>query len=102
MMPIADRQDILEYLKQNQKQLKHTYSLESLALIGSMARGDYNEQSDVDFIVRFLPSTPKIYETKQQLRAIFENQFGRPVQITSEKYLKPYYRTQILQDAIYA
>ena len=31
-----------------------------------------------------------------------ERKFGRSVEIGSEKYLKPYYKTEILREAVYA
>ena len=101
MSPKATRDDVLDYLKIHHKTLKRSYSLESIALIGSMARGDYTDRSDVDFIVRFQPDTVSIYDKKMGLISRLEEAFGRPIQIASEKYLKPFYRAEILSEAIY-
>lgn len=38
---------------------------------------------------------------KSALRSELEQVFGRPVQIASEKYLKPYYRSEILEETVY-
>ncbi len=101
MTNVASREQILTYLSDSQDDLKRRYSLELIALIGSLARNDYRDDSDVDLIVRFLPETQHIHDLKQKLRSQLEATFHRPVQIASEKYLKPYYRSQILKDAVY-
>lgn len=101
MITGASREEILKHLLDSQDDLKRRYSLEIVALIGSMARNDYRDDSDVDLIVRFLPKTQRIHDLKQRLRSELEATFRRPVQIASEKYLKPYYRPQILSEAIY-
>ena len=97
----ALRENILSYLREHQRDLKDRFSLVRIAVIGSVARGDYTDESDVDIIVGFQPETDKIYNRKQQLRSELEAVFHRPVQIASEKYLKPYYRSEILREAVY-
>jgi len=101
MKPAADREDILSHLAESQEDLKRRYSLERIAVIGSMARGDYGDDSDVDLIVRFKPGTQHIHDLKRDLRDELEGVFRRPVQIASEKYLKSYYRSQVLKEAVY-
>ena len=81
--------------------MERDYCVESIALIGSVARGDYTDDSDVDVIVRFRPGTRQIFELKRRLKTEIEGAVGRPVEIASEKYLKPYYRTAVLKEAVY-
>ena len=100
MKPAAGREDILYHLAQSQEDLKQRYSLERIAVIGSMARGDYDDDSDVDLIVRFKPGTQHIHDLKKDLRDELDCEFRRPVQIASEKYLKSYYRSQVLKEAV--
>ena len=97
----ALRENILSYLREHQQDLKDRFSLVRIAVIGSVARGDYTDESDVDIIVTFQPETDKIYNRKQELRSELEVVFHRPVQIASEKYLIPYYRSEILREAVY-
>ena len=97
----STRKEILSYLGDHQDDLKQRYGLDRIAVIGSIARDDYTDESDVDFIVCFQPGTDKIYDRKQTLTSELEAVFHRPVQIASEKYLKPYYRTEILKEAVY-
>ena len=101
MSELSTREGIFSYLTDHQDDLKDRFSLERIAVIGSIARDDYTDLSDIDIIVRFRVGTDHIHGLKQKLRAELEDALGRPVQIASEKYLKPYYRTQILKEAVY-
>ena len=101
MQTPSSREAILDYLTANHDELSRRFSLARIAVIGSVARNDYTESSDVDLIVRFEPGTPRIRDLKRELASELESVFGRPVQIASEKYLKPYYRANVLQEAVY-
>jgi predicted nucleotidyltransferase len=102
MNRVTDREDILNYLHSNRNYLLSKYSLRSIALIGSFSRNEQNQNSDIDFIVEFNDLTPNIYELKINLRNELQTQLGRRIEVASKKYLKPYYREQILNEAIYA
>ena len=100
-MKAKDRREIINYLSENRDDLVAKYSLESIGIIGSIARDDYTILSDVDLMVRFKPGTDKIRDKKRDLSESLESAFGRPVQVSSEKLLKPYYQETILSDAVY-
>ena len=100
-MSKLDRSAVIAYLRNNRGRLERDFCLESIALIGSIARGDYTNDSDVDVIVRFRPGTQQIFDLKRQLKTELETAVGRPVEIASEKYLKPYYRTEVLKEVVY-
>ena len=48
-----NRQSILDLLNAEAPALRRKYAIQSLALFGSMARGDDREESDVDILVTF-------------------------------------------------
>lgn len=96
------REDILEYLRSTKGHLRKTYHVRRIALIGSFARNEHRAQSDIDLLVDIEEGTPGLFDLKRALRAELEQAFGRPVDIASERYLKPYYRAHILQEAVYA
>ena len=50
MTNVASREEILTYLSDSQDDLKRRYSLELIALIGSLARNDYRDDSDVGLL----------------------------------------------------
>ena len=62
---------------------------------------DAGKESDIDIIVEFLPNTENLSDMKASLKEAIKNAFDRDVDICREKYLKPYYRNQILKSAIY-
>jgi predicted nucleotidyltransferase len=55
----------------------------------------------VDILVDLESAVPNIHRLKRQLRTELERAFGRRVEIASERYLKPYYREEILREAVY-
>ena len=97
----TDRDRILEYLDANRAYLRSHYHLRKIALIGSFARNDATDTSDIDLLVDFEPGTPDLFELKAELRRKLEQHFGRRIELAPERYLKPYYRDAILADAIY-
>jgi predicted nucleotidyltransferase len=102
MQPVQDRHDILQYLKTHKNYFSQEYHIQTIGLIGSFSRNEQTSSSDIDLIVDIEPGTPSLYELKNRLRNELETQFGRRVEIVSSRYLKPYYRDQILAEAIYA
>lgn len=102
MEPVQDRDRVLQYLRTHKDYLQRDYHIQSVALIGSFSRNEQTAESDIDLIVEFDPGTQSIYELKSRLRDELQNLFGRRVEIASKRYLKSYYRDQILSEAIYA
>ncbi|MFT4154676.1 nucleotidyltransferase family protein [Parafilimonas sp.] len=45
--------EILNMLKAKKPELEKKYPISELGLFGSYARGDYNEQSDIDILIDF-------------------------------------------------
>ena len=98
---VGNRQQILDYIRSNRGRLLSEYHVRKIALIGSFARDEQRPESDVDLLLDLEPGIPDIHQTKLRLRTEFEAAFGRPVELASERYLKPYYRDEILREAIY-
>ena len=92
---------ILQFLSQEKEQFETRFRIAKIGLFGSFARGEETEDSDIDIIVEFYPNTENLNEIKTSLKEIIRTAFERDVDICREKYLKPYYRNQILQSAIY-
>jgi predicted nucleotidyltransferase len=67
-----------------------------VGVVGSMARGEATDRSDIDLIVRF--AKPKslvgVIALEQQLTAAL----GREVDLLTEAGLSPYLRERILRD----
>ncbi len=95
------REDILSFLKSKKEDFFAEYQLVKLGLFGSFAKAEATTASDIDLIIEFQPNTKKLSEKKASLKALLKKQFNREVDLCREKYIKPYYRSQILQSTIY-
>ncbi|MCF6170087.1 MAG: nucleotidyltransferase domain-containing protein [Bacteroidales bacterium] len=82
--------------------LEKEYNLIKIGIFGSIARGEQNEQSDIDLIVEFKKDTPDLFSIKQRLKNEIQSQFNLPVDICREKYIKPIFKQQILSETKYA
>jgi predicted nucleotidyltransferase len=98
---VSSRQEIIAFIDSHREQLRTRFHVRKIALIGSFAREEQTAESDVDLLLDLEEGTAGIYQLKRNLKDELERQFGRPVELASERYLKPYYKKQILQEAIY-
>lgn len=94
------KEDILNYLNSRKEDYHNRYHVRKIALIGSFARNEQNEKSDIDILVDIEEGTLYL-RSEAFLEKLAGKKFGRKVEIASERYLKPYYRAQILQEAVY-
>lgn len=93
--------DIINFLKSHKSLLQENFHLSKVGLFGSYARAEQKEDSDIDLIVEFESQTENLYDLKQALKSFLKEEFGKEVDICREKYIKPYYKKQILRDAIF-
>jgi predicted nucleotidyltransferase len=101
MSRVEQREEILAYINSQKGHLRTRYHVRRIALIGSFARNEQTSASDIDLLVDLEEDTPNIYGVKRSLKKELEERFGRSVELASERYLKPYYREQVLREAIY-
>lgn len=98
---MTERDKILSFLEQRKSELFSEYQLIRIGLFGSFARNEATEDSDIDLLVEFEPDTENLSEKKSRIKSLLEKQFNREVDICREKYIKPYFKSQILESAIY-
>ena len=67
-------------------------------VFGSVARGDEQESSDVDFLVSLAPGRTLIDLARLEMR--LEDLLGRPVDVVTERGLRESIRNAALRDAI--
>lgn len=96
--PIS-RDQIIEILRTFKNENAERYGIESMALFGSVARGEHNENSDVDLLIKF--KSPSLY-LYSELSDALESILGRKVDIVSESARKrPGLAEEISKDPIY-
>ena len=93
--------EILAFLRNHRQTLKSDFRIVKLGLIGSFARGEQTEDSDIDLLVEFEPNTDDLFGKKMKLKDLLKNSFEREIDICREKYIKPYIKSYLLKDAIY-
>lgn len=75
------------------------YHIRELSLFGSMVRGDFNDQSDIDLLVEFAPDAEvgllTLSRLQRELSAILE----RKVDLVPKPGLKPTIRQEVLAGA---
>ncbi len=93
-----DRSQALKLLIESKPTLLGRYGVTRLALFGSTARGAARDDSDVDVLVAFDgPATSQRYFGVQ---FYLEDLLGRPVDLVTEKALRPELRPFIEKDAV--
>jgi len=93
-----NRDEVLALLAKNKKFLESQYGVRRLALFGSIARQTAGADSDVDVLVEFAgPATARRYFGVQ---FHLEDLLGRPVDLVTEKALRPELRPIIEREAI--
>jgi predicted nucleotidyltransferase len=94
-----NRQAILERLNAEAPGLRRKYGVKSLAVFGSMARGDDREGSDVDILVRF--EGKATFDNFMGLKLDLEERLGRRVDLLTPKCLRPDIEAEIEKEAIH-
>ncbi len=94
-----NRTAILDRLKAEIPTLRQTYGIRSLAVFGSMARGDDREGSDVDILVTF-DGKPD-FDRFMGLKLDLEDMLGRPVDLGTPDTLRPEMRAEVERDLIH-
>lgn len=83
----AEKEKIVEICERN--------DIEFCAVFGSFARGEADEDSDIDLLVRF--SKPKGFDWVDAALEI-EDALGRKVDLVTENSLSPYIRENVLKN----
>jgi uncharacterized protein len=84
--------------------LLRKYHVKELALFGSRSRGDNRPDSDIDFLVDFVPGSRIDLIQFIELKLELQGMLGVPVDLVSRGGLKPRIKDRILEEArqIYA
>lgn len=93
-----NRQRALELLSRSKPELRARFGVARLALFGSTVRDEATVDSDVDVLVAFDgPATSKQYFGVQ---FYLEDLLGRPVDLVTEKALRPELRPYIDRERV--
>ena len=92
------RDDALKILAQHRDKLHQQFGVASLALFGSVARGEATRESDLDLLYELVPGIELGWEI-DDLQTELADLFGRPVDLVSKRALHHALRPAVLADA---
>ena len=93
-----NRTMILDLLNQHRDEFLQRFGAKHLALFGSAARDELREDSDIDVLVEF--DGPATFDGYFDLKTHLEQLLGRPVDLVTEKGLRPRARRHVEKDLI--
>lgn len=92
-----NREDILKVLEEKREAIRR-YGVRRLGLVGSLARGEGTQASDLDFVVEF---EAKSFDAYMDLKAFLEGLFGCRVDLVLADAIKPRLRATMMAEAVY-
>jgi predicted nucleotidyltransferase len=99
------QQDVISALRAHEGELRQA-GIDSLSLIGSVARGDEGPDSDIDVVVRLNETARRggfaYFGRLERLRGRLEAILARPVDVIAEPVQKERLRSAIEKDRILA
>ncbi len=93
-----NRSDVLKLLNEHREHVRERFGAKRLALFGSAARDELRDDSDIDVLVEF--DGPATFDGYFDLKTYLEQLLGRPVDLVTEKGLKPRARRHVEKDLI--
>ena len=93
-----NREEVLDILRTHKPTLAERFGVTELALFGSFARDEANDESDVDVLVRYDgPATSRSYFGVQ---FYIEDLLGRRVDLVTHKALRSEFRPYVEREAV--
>ncbi len=93
-----NRDEILATIEAHADELQRL-GVKSLALFGSVARGEGTDASDIDLVVELQPKTFDVY---MDVKFLLERILGHSVDLVLADAIKPRLRSTILAEAVHA
>jgi len=96
------KKEVLKYLRENKDYFYRRYGIKSIKLFGSVARGEDNENSDIDLLVEF-DYTKKIgmIDYMKFIKEI-ERRFNRKSDVATWEMIRPIIKKYVKKDIINA
>ena len=92
------KQTALHLLQDHKETLRQRFGVRHLSLFGSTVRDEAREKSDIDVLVEF--DDPATSDRYFGLQFYLENLLGCPVDLVTDKALRPELRPHIEKEAV--
>jgi|SRR5687768_7356629 len=99
-MAVKTKDEVFALLRRSGAQLRR-FGIARLSVFGSFARGEPNDESDVDILVEFEPGR-ETFDNFLDLAEFLEELFERKVDLLTPESLNPRFGHYILEEAEYA
>jgi len=94
-----NKDQILNFLRENKNTLEKEFGVTKIALFGSYARGEADINSDIDFLIEV---RKKDFRKRFYLKEFLEKNFNRNVDVGYFDSLKKFIRKKVEEELIYA
>lgn len=94
-----NKADAFKHLQAHKGHLQREFGVTDLAVFGSVARGDATATSDIDILVHF--EGPAISRRYFGVQFYLEDLLGCPVDLVTDKALRPELRPFIEREAVH-
>ena len=95
------KKDILNYLKSNQEYYRNKFGIQFVGLFGSFARGEANENSDIDILYKIEKDKKLSMFRYLKLIKQLEDFFHKKIDLIRVEILKPKIKDYIAKDIHY-
>ena len=92
------KQYILDFLQSKKEYLRQNYDVLSIGLFGSYARGDANESSDVDLLIK---TNTKSHKNRFLLKDYLQTELNKEIDLGYVDSLRGFIKKEISKDIIY-
>jgi predicted nucleotidyltransferase len=90
--------DVLDCLRKQREDARNIYGIEFVGVVGSVARGEDGQDSDVDILMNVVGHTT--YFRIGELEAKLEAALGRHVDLVDRKTLRPQFQDSMERDLV--
>ena len=95
------KEEVLKKLDAHILEIRERFGIDTLAVFGSVSRGEDTENSDIDILYSYQEGTEYGMFHTVNLIDYLENLFGRKVDLMPIKYMKQSIRPYVEQDIIF-
>jgi len=100
MAVVKTKEEILDILLFHSNEIKD-FGVKKIGLFGSFTKDRQNNESDIDFLVEFIPGK-KNFKNFIHLAFFLEDLLKRRVELVTIESLSPYLKPRILEEVEYA
>lgn len=98
-MATKDREQVLAFLRTHKDELRTRFGVTQLGLVGSYARGEAKDESDIDIVVSL--HSDNTFRSFFGLLHFLQDNLQARIDLATEASLKPQVRESILKDIRY-